>query len=73
MLRETLALLTIPVLCAAGRPEAAVGVGGATSMDVTLPLIERCAGPRLVPLALTHGVLLSLAVPFLVPVVFPLP
>lgn len=70
MLRETVALLAIPFLASGGRAEAAVGAGGATSMDVTLPLIERCAGPASVPLALSHGLLLTLLVPVLVPLLF---
>ena len=67
LLRETLAFFLIPLLAFAGRPEAGIGVGGATSMDVTLPLIEDAWGPAVVPLCLAHGFVLSLAVPFLVP------
>jgi uncharacterized membrane protein YbjE (DUF340 family) len=36
-------------------------------MDVTLPLLEDAWGPDVVPLSLAHGFVLSLAVPFLVP------
>ncbi len=67
LLRETLAFFLIPLLAFTGRPEAGIGVGGATSMDVTLPLLEDAWGPDVVPLSLAHGFVLSLAVPFLVP------
>ncbi len=67
LLRETLAFLAIPLLRASGRCESGVGIAGATSMDVTLPVIEDAWGPGVIPLSVTHGVILSLLVPFLVP------
>ena len=70
MLREGIALLTIPLLGRLRLSEIAIGVAGATSMDVTLPLIGRSCGPELVPLALTNGAALSLLVPVLVPLLF---
>ncbi len=73
LLRESVALIAIPWLSATGRPELAIGIGGATSMDITLPLIERCNGPKLVPLALAHGLTLSFLVPILVPLMYRLP
>jgi uncharacterized membrane protein YbjE (DUF340 family) len=72
MLREALALLLIPILGASKRPYSAIGVGGATAMDVTLPLIEQCAGPAAVPISFASGALLSLSVPFLVPLFYSL-
>ena len=48
----------------------AIGAGGATSMDVTLPLIEQCVGPECVPTSFANGALLSLSVPVLVPFLF---
>jgi uncharacterized membrane protein YbjE (DUF340 family) len=70
MVREVLALVLIPLLGRAGFPQAAVGSGGATAMDVTLPLIEKSCGPRFVPVAMVSGGLLSLSVPILVPLFF---
>lgn len=72
MLREALALVLIPILAASKRPYTAIGAGGATAMDVTLPLIEQCVGPAAVPVSFTSGALLSLLVPFLVPLVYAL-
>ncbi len=70
MLRETIALLIIPVLSRTRFPNAAIGVAGATSMDVTLPLIERTCGTSKVPLSIAHGAILSLLVPVFVPLFF---
>ena len=70
LFRESLALLLIPFLGRSGVPAMAVSVGGATAMDVTLPLIEQSVGPWIVPLSFMSGALLSLIVPFLVPICF---
>jgi len=70
LIRESLALLLIPFLGRTRIPTLAVSVGGATAMDVTLPLIEQSAGPWIVPVSFVSGALLSLAVPFLVPFFF---
>lgn len=70
MIRESLALILIPVLAASKRPYTAIGAGGATAMDVTLPLIEQCAGPDSVPVSFASGATLSLLVPVLVPLFY---
>jgi uncharacterized membrane protein YbjE (DUF340 family) len=70
LFRESLALLTIPLLARTRYPYLAIGAGGATSMDVTLPLIEQCVGPECVPVSFASGALLSLSVPVLVPFLF---
>jgi len=72
MIRESLALLLIPLLGRSRFPLLAVGAGGATSMDVTLPLIGKSCGAPSVPFAVASGALLSLSVPFLVPLLYAL-
>lgn len=72
LFREGLALLTIPLLGRSRIPALAIGAGGATSMDVTLPLIARSCGAAYVPLAVVNGALLSFLVPVLVPLFFQL-
>lgn len=67
LLRETIAFLCVPLLKFSGRCESGIGISGATSMDVTLPVIEDTWGARVIPLAVAHGVILSFLVPFLVP------
>lgn len=72
MIRETIALLAIPFLARLSAPHLAIGIAGATSMDVTLPLVERSCGAQYVPLSIASGALLSLMVPFLVPFLYSL-
>ena len=72
IMRETIALLTIPFLSTTRFPNIGIGVAGATSMDVTLPLIEKSCGDSVVPLSITSGAVLSLLVPVLVPVFYQL-
>jgi uncharacterized membrane protein YbjE (DUF340 family) len=67
LLRESLAFVMIPLLRLTGRCESGIGIAGATSMDVTLPVIEDAWGPARIPLAVAHGVILSFLVPVLVP------
>ncbi len=72
VIRESIALLSIPLLARINMPMMAIGVGGATSMDVTLPLIERSCGTSYVPLSIVNGAVLSMLVPILVPFFFTL-
>ena len=43
----------------------ALGLSGATSMDFTLPVLQRSGGLEMVPAAIVHGFILSLLVPVL--------
>ncbi len=70
MLRESMAMVLIPVLARTRFPSLAIGAGAATSMDVTLPLIEKNCGPSFVPLAIASGGVLSFSVPLLVPLLY---
>jgi len=70
LFRESTAFLLIPLLAGFGKQRAAISVCGATSMDVTLPMVEKFCGVDYVPLSLAHGILLTLVVPFLVPVLY---
>lgn len=72
ILRESVALLTIPFFGASRFPRIGIGIAGATSMDVSLPLIQKSCGSHVVPLAVSHGALLSILVPILVPLFFSL-
>lgn len=65
ILREMTALLAAPLLSRISRL-GLISVGGATSMDTTLPTITRFCGPAYAPLAAYHGFLVDLSVPFLV-------
>lgn len=62
--REFFALMFIPLLMRR-HPSAAVGVGGATSLDFTLPIIQSSGGLQAVPLAISFGFVVNVAAPFL--------
>ncbi|NRA60422.1 MAG: lysine exporter LysO family protein [Psychrobium sp.] len=63
--RELIAILLIPLLIKKYRLSA-IGVGGATSMDFTLPIIQRSGGSAAVPLAIVSGFILTLAAPLFI-------
>ena len=60
--RELIAILIIPALIRR-HPSTAIGYGGATSMDFTLPMIQKAGGNEYVPLAIVSGFILSLSAP----------
>ncbi|MEG1212391.1 MAG: lysine exporter LysO family protein [Leclercia sp.] len=67
LFREVIALLLIPTLSRLGNGNIAIGVAGATAMDVTLPIIEKHCGVSYVPVALLSGGIITVIVPFLIP------
>jgi uncharacterized membrane protein YbjE (DUF340 family) len=68
LLRESLAFVLIPTLASLSvSAVGAISVSGATSMDVTLPLIQKSYGEAVVPLAQVHGSIISLLAPFAIP------
>lgn len=62
--RELVAIMLIPTLVRTSR-SSALGLCGATSMDFTLPVLQRSGGLDMVPPAVVHGFLLSLLAPIL--------
>ena len=62
--RELIAIMLIPGLVRRSR-STALGLCGATSMDFTLPVLQRSGGLEMVPAAIVHGFILSLLVPIL--------
>ncbi|MCS4532720.1 lysine exporter LysO family protein [Neisseria montereyensis] len=64
LLREFFALVFIPILMRR-YPSTAVGIGGATSLDFTLPVIQSAGGLQAVPLAISFGFIINVAAPFL--------
>ena len=62
--RELIAIMLIPSLVRRSR-STALGLCGATSMDFTLPVLQRSGGLEMVPAAIVHGFILSLLVPVL--------
>lgn len=62
--REFFALVFIPLLMRR-HPSAAVGSGGATSLDFTLPVIQSSGGIEAVPLAISFGFIVNVTSPIL--------
>lgn len=62
--RELIAIMLIPRMVGRSR-STALGLCGATSMDFTLPVLQRSGGLEMVPAAIVHGFILSLLVPLL--------
>lgn len=62
--RELVAIILIPLLIAR-YPLTAIGYGGATAMDFTLPIIQTTGGVKCVPIAIVSGFILSVLVPIL--------
>lgn len=68
VLREVTTLLFAPLLMRLFGPLAPISIGGATTADTTLPVISRVSGAQFVPIAIFHGLIVDLSVPFLVPI-----
>lgn len=64
LIRELLAIMLIPILIKKN-PTVSLGLCGATSMDFTLPMLQRSGGVAIVPIAIVHGFILSLLAPVL--------
>ena len=64
--REILTLLCAPLLARCFGKLAPISVGGATSMDTTLPIITRASGEQFIVVSIFHGFCVDFSVPFLV-------
>ena len=67
ILRELAAVTLAPLFRRLFGPFGPIGAAGVTSIDVALPSIARVSGREMIPVALFHGFLIDLSVPFLVP------
>ena len=66
IMREIITLLFAPAIGKVFGKLAPISVGGATSMDSTLPVITMACGSELAFVSIFHGVLVDFSVPFLV-------
>ncbi len=64
--REMIALLGAPVIRKHFGTLAPISAAGVNSMDVLLPSITRYSGKDMIPVAIFHGILIDLSVPFFV-------
>lgn len=69
LLRELSVIMLIPFILRLFGPLGAIAAAGATSMDTALPFIARQTSTKYAILAIINGTVLTLVVPFLVPVV----
>ena len=65
LLRELITIIFIPLLITRQR-SMTLGLSGATSMDFTLPILQRTGGIEIVPAAIVHGFIMSLLAPILI-------
>ena len=65
--REMMTLVFAPLMVKWFSPLAPICSGGATTMDVTLPVITRYSGQAWVFVSIVHGVVVDFSVPILVP------
>lgn len=71
LFREQLTYITVPLV--PGGPVALISMGGATSMDDTLPVYVTVLGSDYAAASIVSGVLLTIAVPIVVPMALNLP
>ncbi|MCF8335003.1 MAG: lysine exporter LysO family protein [Bacteroidales bacterium] len=69
IIREILTLLLTPVIVRIFGRYGPISAGGATSMDTTLPIITKYIGTEYVALSVFSGLVLTLLVPFIVPLI----
>jgi uncharacterized membrane protein YbjE (DUF340 family) len=66
ILRELIVLLFSPLLVKYFGKIAPIAAGGATTMDVTLPIITKSSGNDYMILSMINGLILSMAVPLVI-------
>ena len=66
IIREMLTLLGAPLMARWFGPLAPISVGGATTMDTTLPILSQTLGQRYIALSIYHGFVVDVTVPVLV-------
>lgn len=62
--RELLTMLFVPLAAKFLAPPAVIALGGATTMDCTLPIITRTLGTQWVFISIVHAIVLDFSVPF---------
>lgn len=67
IMREVLTIICAPIIARIFGREAPISCAAATAMDTCLPIIRRTSGQEFVLMSLFNGLVLTFAVPFLVP------
>ena len=66
ILREVITLVATPLIVKRIGPLAPICAGGATTADTTFPIISQNCGREFFVIAIVHGILVDMSVPFLV-------
>ncbi len=66
IIREMMSLVGAPLIRKYFGRLAPISAAGVNSMDVLLPSITRCSGKEVMTIAIFHGILIDLSVPFFV-------
>lgn len=66
IIREMSALILAPILVMRFGKLAPIAAGGATTLDTTLPIITKTSGAEFVFIAMLHGLILDISIPFFV-------
>ena len=64
--REMMSLLGAPLIRKYFGKLAPISAADVNSMDVVLPVITHCSGKEMIPIAILHGILIDMSVPFFV-------
>ncbi|USG99091.1 lysine exporter LysO family protein [Thermococcus argininiproducens] len=67
--REILTIIFYPVVIRKIPREVGIVMGGATTMDTTLPIMAKFGGTEITLLAFVHGFILTAIAPFLIPLI----
>lgn len=73
VMREVLAIVLIPIVARRIGYLECVGMAGATAMDTVLPVVVKSTSERIAIYSFVSGVILSFAVPVVVPAIVALP
>jgi uncharacterized membrane protein YbjE (DUF340 family) len=68
MFREVATFIIYPLL-SRKYPIEAITIGGATTMDTTLPVISKVTNNTIAMIAFIHGFILTLTIPVIIPVI----
>lgn len=66
VIRESITFVCVPFVAKYFGQYAAIAPGGATTMDVTLPVIEKFAGRRAALIGFVQGAILTALIPFII-------
>lgn len=66
IIRELSTLILAPMLAIYFGKLAPIAAGGATTLDTTLPIITRSSGAEFIFIAMFHGLILDMSIPFVV-------